>query len=305
MASHQHNHAPPIAIESPADFPIAGATSANRTLQSNDAEPDTCSICLETISERAVAAPCNHLTFDFLCLVQWLQEHATCPLCKAEVNEVQYDWRGPEDHKTYRVPQNRENSQDDALTSRRQTHFRARRRRRDIGWGPSEATAPLAQEDAGLIRRRQVYDERTYSCHVGSNRVSQYRDFTPADFTSSSELQSRARAFLRRELRVFGFLDRERTGSNRGQRGSNRDFLLEYIIAVLKTHEPKAAEGHAEDLLAEFLGKDNAKLLLHELDAWLRSPYSTLDVWDGHVQYASRSSQERAGKCSQMGTSSR
>lgn len=54
------------------------ATSSNIN---NDAPQDTCVICLEHISERAVAVPCNHLNFDFLCLVSWLQEQPLCPLC--------------------------------------------------------------------------------------------------------------------------------------------------------------------------------------------------------------------------------
>ena len=42
---------------------------------------DICVICLDTVSERAIAAPCRHHSFDFLCLVSWLQERPTCPLC--------------------------------------------------------------------------------------------------------------------------------------------------------------------------------------------------------------------------------
>ena len=42
---------------------------------------DLCVICLETVSERAVAFPCRHHNFDFLCLASWLQERPTCPLC--------------------------------------------------------------------------------------------------------------------------------------------------------------------------------------------------------------------------------
>ena len=42
---------------------------------------DLCVICLETVSERAVALPCRHRNFDFLCLASWLQERPTCPLC--------------------------------------------------------------------------------------------------------------------------------------------------------------------------------------------------------------------------------
>lgn len=43
---------------------------------------DECVICLQSISERAVAVPCNHLSFDFICLASWLQENHQCPLCE-------------------------------------------------------------------------------------------------------------------------------------------------------------------------------------------------------------------------------
>ena len=38
-------------------------------------------------------------------------------------------------------------------------------------------------------------------------------------------------------------------------------------------------------MLQDFLGRDNSKLFLHELKAWLRSPYTKLEDWDRHVQY--------------------
>jgi hypothetical protein len=87
--------------------------------------------------------------------------------------------------------------------------------------------------------------------------------------------------FLRRELQVFSFLN-----TAAAPRGGNREFLLEYIVAILKTNELKGASGHAEDLLTDYLGRGNAKLLLHELEAWLRSPCTTLGDWDSHVQYS-------------------
>ncbi len=42
---------------------------------------DPCVICLDSISERAVASPCRHHSFDFLCLISWLEECSKCPLC--------------------------------------------------------------------------------------------------------------------------------------------------------------------------------------------------------------------------------
>jgi hypothetical protein len=265
----------------PDDFTIKGVADKRKR---SHVEPETCAICLEAIKERAVATPCNHLSFDFICLVQWLQEHATCPLCKADVKEVQYDWRTPRDYKTYTVGQHH-NTAKTAAGQPRQRVTTARRRR-DIPWGPQTASSSsVSAEDPSLTRRRQIYLDHTPSLHVGANRISQYQTFTPASFAASPPLQTRARIFLRRELRVFDFLDRRPAGAN-------REFLIEYLIAVLKSNDPKGADGHAEELVKEFLGREDARLLLHELDAWLRSPYERLEAWDAHVQYAS--SQERA-----------
>ena len=61
--------------------------------------------------------------------------------------------------------------------------------------------------------------------------------------------------------------------------------MLEYIIAILKTVDIKGSDGRAEDLVQEFLGRENARLFLHELGAWMRSPYGDLKDWDGAVQY--------------------
>lgn len=84
--------------------------------------------------------------------------------------------------------------------------------------------------------------------------------------------------FLRRELRVFAFLD-----TVPGPR--NRDYLVEYIVAVLKVNELRGADGRAEELVAEFVGEENAGRLLHELCEWLRSPFERLEEWDEVVQY--------------------
>lgn len=46
-----------------------------------DSSASLCVICLDSISDEAVAVPCDHASFDFLCLVSWLQERSTCPLC--------------------------------------------------------------------------------------------------------------------------------------------------------------------------------------------------------------------------------
>ena len=293
-ASNNYGLKPPSPAAAPAttappdDFQIKGAASAAalKSSQKNHIpppEPETCAICLEAIHERAVAAPCNHLSFDFICLVQWLQQHATCPLCKAEVKGVEYDWRSPEDYKTYTVVEPRPGAKapESHDTHRRGTTTTAagtaRRRRNHTPGSPTSSTATV---DPSLPRRRLVYDNRTPCLHVGANRHSLYHPpITPTTFASSPTLQTRARIFLRRELCVFPFLDR------RPARGANREFLVEYVVAVLKAHDPKSADGRAGELLGGFLGWEDAWLVLHELEAWLRSPFERLEGWDEEVQY--------------------
>jgi len=56
----------------------------------------------------------------------------------------------------------------------------------------------------------------------------------------------------------------------------------------------KGSAGRAEELLTDFLGLCNSRLFLHELNQWLRSPYTNLSDWDRHLQYAADLSDSRA-----------
>ncbi|KAH9819825.1 ring finger domain protein [Teratosphaeria destructans] len=253
---------------------IEGAAASGKD---HEDDHEACTICLQPISERAVAVPCNHLTFDFLCLVSWLQERATCPLCNADVTEVQYDWRSEKDYKTFHVPQVRTRS---AVTAepRLAASRSGQRRRRVERWTPEDLTS--SREDPSLTRRRQIYRDGLYSLHVGVSPYTGHRSISANSFSTSMELQSRARAFLRRELKVFNYLDDPDIS-----RGRSRDYFIEYIVFIRRFHEPKGADGRAEDLVAAFLGRKNATLLLHELEAWLKSPLERLAEWDEVVQY--------------------
>jgi len=144
------------------------------------------------------------------------------------------------------------------------------------------------QPDIPVLRRRHVYRRKLYSLHVGSNPLSGHRDVSPTQIAHSPSLQSKARTWIRRELRVFNFLHTDPDGgpSDAGATtSSNAEFLLSYVVALLKKVELKGSNGHAEDLLTEFLGRENARLFLHELNAWMRSPHTKLDQWDREVQY--------------------
>ncbi|KAA8646010.1 RING finger domain protein [Aspergillus tanneri] len=274
-----------------------------RTLQEvvqeeNDEVANPCVICLEPVSESALAVPCQHANFDFLCLMSWLEQRRTCPLCKSDVQSVKYDLNCSEGPKIYQLP---ELPPPTTNTQSSTTHFPQgfgtrhgpHRRRRPPSPRPQTPNDPL-------LRRQNVYRHQLYSLRVGSNRISQYREFTPDMFNREEDLVSRARKWIRRELKVFAFLNTEsetETGSLRdrvtrpgqqrleNRRSNNAEFLLEYVIAILRTVDIKGSAGQAEDLLRDFLGRDNARLFLHELQAWLRSPFTSLEDWDRNVQY--------------------
>jgi hypothetical protein len=200
---------------------------------------------------------------------------------------VQYQFADNGVCKTYNVPEAPQPSTPNATQSSQYRSFshRMRTSRPPRPWR-SYTPQALPTADQAIERRRHVYSTQLYSLHVGSNRVSRFRDLTPAMFNRDEELVSRARKWMRRELQVFGFLNPNNaaSGSN-DRRANNAEFLLEYIVAILKTVDIQGSGGQAEDLIHEFLGRDNTKLFLHELRSFLRSPYVSLEDWDRHVQY--------------------
>lgn len=247
-------------------------------------DPSTCVICLESISEKAVALPCAHADFDFACLGAWLQRKSSCPLCKAAVHGIKYDLETSAGPKIFSLPllQYESTSVQRAPggnTSRERLRIRNRvssaRDQHDI------------HPDGGLERRRRVYEERTYSLHVGSNRLSRYRNFTPQAFRQDATLVRRAKIWIRRELQVFEFLNsNEAPEGPSKRRARNAEFLAEYILAIIRSIDIRGSTGQAEELLQEFLGREHARLFLHELENWLRSPYEQLRDWDEAVQYS-------------------
>lgn len=193
---------------------------------------------------------------------------------------VEYDFCSPTDFKIFLIPKKVAFLPQNA-SGRGARSPRSREPRRTRRILPQPSTV-----DPALERRKHVYRNDLYSLHVGANPISQYCNFTPHTFAGSLELQSRARKWLRRELGVFDFLNPDHGDSGPVQRrANNAEFLLEYIVAILKSLDIKGSSGRAADLLQEFLGRENARLFLHELEAWLRSPYNDLKDWDSAVQY--------------------
>lgn len=265
----------------PASLENAGRQSQNDGTSSPSG--DHCVICLDTISERAVAVPCNHYAFDFICIASWVQEQDRCPLCKAQITAIEYDWRSPTDFRTYKVrPKEAVTRAEGAPPSSRPVRQQRGNRLR----GRVEAEP----EDPAVLRRRHVYKHALYSLHIGDNRISGFLSFTPRDFASSAALQRKARIWIRRELQVFQFLDSSSSQASAPDRPVargfvNAEFLLEYMIALLRNVDIRGADGKAEALLTEMLGRSHARLFLHELDSWMRSPFTRIKDWDMLVQY--------------------
>jgi hypothetical protein len=276
----------------------------NNSTSSVEVATECCVICLDEISEIGEANPCGHRNFDYLCLLTWLERQSSCPLCKAKIKEVRYDFHDAEKQwKTHPVSEKKQQGKEVAVGNQNglphrqyaiNREFTSRRRHR---FHQEDPVRPPSFEEA-ILRRRHIYRNQLYSLHVGSNRVSRYKELTPQLFSSDEELISRARMWIRRELQVFEFLsmDTESSSSHadpvRRRRANNAEFLLEYIIAILKTVDIQGSCGQAEDMLQEFLGRDNTRLFLHELRAFLRSPYATLENWDRAVQYHEQKSRD-------------
>ncbi|KAF9774042.1 hypothetical protein IL306_008041 [Fusarium sp. DS 682] len=285
-------------------------STLNEIATRQDDATDCCVICLESITEVCEAVPCQHRNFDYLCLLSWLEQSPKCPLCKAVISQVRHALDEPV-AKTYTVPKPAQEPRAQQSDSRPYAPSTLRRqlppRRRPYAHRSRYETPSLSPSDE-IARRRDVYRHNRYSKHVGSNRLSRYRELTPAAFCSDSELVSRARMWMRRELQVFSFLspDADQTVSRSDgssprnaverRRANNAEFLLEYIIAVLKSVDIMGSAGQAEEMISDFLGRENTRLFLHELRAWLRSPYTKLADWDRAVQYdVSAPSSPRAG----------
>jgi len=241
----------------------------------DEAQAESCVICLGKLVAPCEAQPCGHTNFDYICLLTWLEFRPTCPLCQSGVHEVRHSDEDGGHRKPgiYKVPESSAQSQNFNGSCSE----------------PERNQEPL--EDEGLRRRRSIYRQNLYALHVGSNRrqpgESQYTELTPRLFLADPELVSRARMWLQRELRVFRFLYADVVDPETIDlaRPSKAEFVREYIIFTLKSVDIQDHAGEAEEAIRRFLGRENTQHLLHELKAWLRSPCKSLEEWDRIVQY--------------------
>ncbi|KAI5806261.1 hypothetical protein EDC01DRAFT_141585 [Geopyxis carbonaria] len=235
----------------------------------SEKEKETCVICLDTINprERGLALPCRH-PYDYICLLNWLQLRPACPLCNAVVHHV--ETLDGSTGKLTRHPVEPVKPPPPKSTARPTNTHGGRRRR------PAPPERTRIPESLAVLQRRHVYRTQSRCLHVGANRISRFEHFTPRTLRDSEEMQSRARMWVRRELQVFEW--------TQGPEG-NAEFLIEYVLAILKTMDVRSSTGAAEDMMADFLGRVNAGIFWHECHAFLRSPFVALQSFDAFVQY--------------------
>lgn len=274
-------------------------TTLEQLSSSGEDAADCCIICLDNLVEQCEAQPCQHNNFDLVCLITWLQENPTCPtcpLCKVDVYEIRYGLsQDGKEAKIYKFPvRPKEPDKPHGLDEDGLRGLTSRSEHRS-SHSARFSRAQQSHEDEAIQRRRHIYRHKLYSLHAGSNRrqpaALRYRELSPELFRTDPDFVSRARMWLSRELQVFEFLNASDGDSLRdhrpvpSRRRSKAEFLLEYIIAILKTIDTQGSSGHAEDMIQEYLGRENTRLFLHELRAWLRSPCRYLSEWDRVVQY--------------------
>lgn len=232
---------------------------------------DDCIICLDALIAAARANPCAHASYHPHCLLQWLELNPSCPLCKTPVATVTL---GPRDRTIYTAQ--RKPPPTDPLA--RWGRPAPRRRRRSL-------SPPAPTLESYPRYRLDVYRRARFALHIGSNRHTGYQPLTPGTLHDPRHL-SRARSFIRRELLVLDVL--EPPDPHPVSRGSSprrsRAFRLEYIVAVLKAAGLQGASGAAEELLMRYTGV-HTRLFLHELRAFLRSPFGRVEEWDRGVRY--------------------
>lgn len=116
------------------------------------------------------------------------------------------------------------------------------------------------------MRRKAIYKHSLYVKHIASNKITRCGPPpTPAKIASSPDLQSRAAAFIRRDLRALGWEDSSFSNSNRGRRDNNQDvvspemqrrgidleFMTSYVMTLIKMIDLRRERGVR--LLAEYL----------------------------------------------------
>ncbi|KAH7907591.1 hypothetical protein BJ138DRAFT_1159780 [Hygrophoropsis aurantiaca] len=209
---HKVTTSPPskrIKLESsPTPPPEEHSTTNN---EDESLEDDHCSICLQSLVDRAVIPTCSH-EFCFECILLWSEQSRKCPLCSQLIGEyLIHHIRSKYDYQKHYLPPPRTNSP--RLLPSGEARSRSLRnvyRERQWGRRARQERAQVDQLERAVAKRRWIYEHDLYVKHVASNSCTRYRPYpAPSQFAASPDLISRMTTFLRRELQVWPNLDVE------------------------------------------------------------------------------------------------
>ncbi|CAD6890847.1 unnamed protein product [Tilletia laevis] len=274
---------------------LSAAVERQGKEEEEDLDAQSATLCIICLTDRALdqtlLPACSHSQYCFLCIVGWATlprpSHASssssvpsCPLCKTPIGPyVLHHLRAKDDAKLWRR--------------------RGRGRRT-----PSSQQQRHEEDPDDSLERTLAFRRRLYTHLSGSGRGDSTAPTVGVSNWSPAVLQSRALAFLRRELLLFPHLhalDSEPPQQHDVQPGRRREtssktpslsFVTTYIFSLLQTLDLRSET--MTRLLAEFLCPQGsstsasaptsistvAELFAHELASWLRSPYRRLEHWD-------------------------
>ncbi|XP_061474805.1 E3 ubiquitin-protein ligase Topors-like [Rhineura floridana] len=82
---------------------VPGSGNENIALATDGPSDSRCPICLERITNVAFLNPCFH-RFCFVCILEWSERKAECPLCKQHFNSFFHTIRSDTDFEEYIIP---------------------------------------------------------------------------------------------------------------------------------------------------------------------------------------------------------
>ncbi|KAL7748022.1 hypothetical protein RI367_006568 [Sorochytrium milnesiophthora] len=153
---------------------------------------------------------------------------------------------------------------------------------------PQVAAAPEdVRQEKAIERRRLIYARNARVHHIGANKQSGFKETlavcSPALFKRVPAKLDRLVPWIRRDLQALDPLVplTASSASRSSPVTNNIEFVQQYVVAVLKQHDPQSPEAvHAlSSLLQEY-----AEHFLLELVSFARSPFN-IATYDRTIDY--------------------
>ncbi|KAH7983101.1 E3 ubiquitin-protein ligase Topors [Rhipicephalus sanguineus] len=286
---------PPSHCDSPSDATAdptgstqepTDATTPERPSSHNASTPgDNCAICLGRAENKAFPDGCYH-HFCFSCLVEWSKVKAACPLCLQPFKSIIHNVRSDEDHDRYIV---REQPRSAVLPfggSARtllipvqvvpRGQFMQRRQEREGQPQLPYVTLPnqypnISRRPVTSSFRLQMYLSNLWAVpHIPSSR-----HVSPELYRANPHQVERLVPWINRELNAL--MERNET---RVSAASN--YVLSLILNLDIRH-PDFSQKVQPLLIAR------TEHFVHEFYSFASSMFETMDDYDRHIVYASRS----------------